>query len=73
MGEEGSFQGIKGAGNNKIAGKRVEAISGKDIKLTVDINIQSIAYHELNKSIKNIMLKLDLLLLLNQNLEIFLL
>ena len=52
MGEEGSFQGIKGAGNNKIEGKRVEAISGKDIKLTVDINIQSIAYHELNKSIK---------------------
>ena len=52
LGEEGSFQGIKGARNSKLSGKRVEAKSGKDIKLTIDITIQSIAYHELDKSIK---------------------
>ncbi len=52
LGEEGSFEGIKGSKNTKLEGKRVEAIPGKDIKLTIDINIQSIAYHELNKAVK---------------------
>ena len=52
LGEEGSFEGIKGARNTKLEGKRIKAIAGKDIKLTIDINIQSIAYHELEKAIK---------------------
>ena len=51
-GEEGSFEGIKGAKNTKLEGKRIEAVSGKNITLTIDINIQSIAYHQLNKAIK---------------------
>ena len=51
-GEEGSFEGIKGAKNTKLEGKRIEAISGKNIILTIDINIQSIAYHQLNEAIK---------------------
>ncbi|URQ66114.1 penicillin-binding protein 2 [SAR86 cluster bacterium] len=51
-GEEGSFEGIKGAKNTKLEGKRVEAVSGKNITLTIDINIQSIAYHQLNEAIK---------------------
>ena len=52
QGEKGSFVGIKGSKNAKLEGNRIEAIPGEDIKLTVDLNIQSIAYHELNKQIK---------------------
>ena len=52
IGEKGSFEGIKGARNTKIEGNRIEAIPGKDIRLTIDINIQSIAYHELNKAVE---------------------
>ena len=52
LGEEGRFEGIKGTRNLKLEGHRKEAVSGKDIKLTIDINIQSIAYHELEKAIK---------------------
>ena len=44
--------GIKGSKNTKLEGNRIEAIPGEDIQLTVDLNIQSIAYHELNKQIK---------------------
>ena len=51
-GEEGSFEGIKGAKNAKLEGKRISAVSGKNITLTIDINIQSIAYHQLNEAIK---------------------
>ena len=51
-GEEGSFEGIKGAKNTKLEGKRIEAVSGKNIMLTIDINIQSIAYHRLSEAIK---------------------
>ncbi|URQ67712.1 penicillin-binding protein 2 [SAR86 cluster bacterium] len=51
-GQEGSFEGIKGAKNTKLEGKRIEAVSGKNITLTIDINIQSIAYHQLNEAIK---------------------
>ena len=51
-GEEGSFEGIKGAKNTKLEGKRIEAVAGKNIILTIDINIQSIAYHQLNEAIK---------------------
>ena len=51
-GEEGSFEGIKGAKNTKLEGKRIAAVSGKNISLTIDINIQSIAYHQLNEAIK---------------------
>ena len=51
-GEEGSFEGIKGAKNTKLEGKRIEAVSGKNIILTIDINNQSIAYHQLNEAIK---------------------
>ena len=36
LGEEGSFEGIKGARNTKLEGKRIKAIAGKDIKLTID-------------------------------------
>ena len=50
-GEEGRFIGIKGSGNTKIEGKRIEAIQGKDITLTIDTDFQSIAYHQLNKAI----------------------
>jgi len=50
-GEEGKFTGIKGSGNTKIEGKRIEAIQGKDITLTIDTDFQSIAYHQLNKAI----------------------
>ena len=50
-GEEGKFIGIKGLGNTKIEGKRIEAIQGKDITLTIDTDFQSIAYHQLNKAI----------------------
>ena len=52
IGEKGSFEGIKSARNTKLEGNRIEAIPGKDIRLTIDINIQSIAYHELNKAVK---------------------
>ena len=52
IGEKGSFEGIKGARNTKLEGSRIEAIPGKDIRLTIDINIQSIAYHELNKAVE---------------------
>ena len=51
-GEEGSFEGIKGAKNTKLEGKRIEAVAGKNISITIDINIQSIAYHQLNEAIK---------------------
>ncbi len=51
-GEEGSFEGIKGAKNTKLEGKRISAVSGKNITITIDINIQSIAYHQLNEAIK---------------------
>ena len=50
-GEEGKFIGIKGSGDTKIEGKRIEAIKGKDITLTIDTDFQSIAYHQLNKAI----------------------
>ena len=52
IGEKGSFEGIKGARNAKLEGNRIEAIPGNDIRLTIDINIQSIAYHELNKAVE---------------------
>ena len=51
LGKEGSFEGIKGTRNVKLEGLRTPAVSGKDIKLTIDINIQSIAYHELEKAV----------------------
>tara|TARA_Y100001970_G_scaffold122166_1_gene151425 strand:- start:11823 stop:13475 length:1653 start_codon:yes stop_codon:yes gene_type:complete len=50
-GKEGKFVGIKGSGNTKIEGKREEAKLGKDITLTIDTDVQSIAYHQLNKAI----------------------
>ena len=52
LGIEGRFEGIKGSRNTKLEGKRVEAVSGENINLTIDINIQSIVYHELQKAIK---------------------
>ena len=52
LGEEGSFDGIKGSKNIKLEGKRIEAVPGQDIKLTIDINVQSIAYHELNLAVQ---------------------
>ena len=52
IGKKGSFEGIKGARNTKLEGNRIEAIPGNDIRLTIDINIQSIAYHELNKAVE---------------------
>lgn len=52
LGIEGRFEGIKGSRNTKLEGKRIEAVSGEDINLTIDINIQSIVYHELQKAIK---------------------
>ena len=52
LGIEGRFEGIKGSRNTKLEGKRIEAVSGENINLTIDINIQSIVYHELQKAIK---------------------
>ena len=52
QGEEGGFEGIKGSKNVKLEGVRTEPKSGNDIKLTIDINIQSISYHELDRAIK---------------------
>jgi cell division protein FtsI (penicillin-binding protein 3) len=52
LGIEGRFEGIKGSRNTKLEGKRIEAVSGEDINLTIDINIQSVVYHELQKAIK---------------------
>jgi cell division protein FtsI (penicillin-binding protein 3) len=52
LGVEGRFEGIKGSRNTKLEGKRIEAVSGENINLTIDINIQSIVYHELQKAIK---------------------
>ena len=51
-GEEGKFIGLKGSENNKIDGERIEAKPGEDITLTIDIDLQSIAYHQLNKAIE---------------------
>ena len=51
-GKEGSFEGIKGLKNLKLEGKRIDPQAGKNIKLTIDINIQSIVYHELDRAIK---------------------
>ena len=45
-------EGIKGLKNLKLEGKRIDPQAGKNIKFTIDINIQSIVYHELDKAIK---------------------
>ena len=51
-GKKGKFTGIKGSGNKKIEGNRIEPQNGKDLFLTVDIRLQSIAFEELSKAIE---------------------
>ena len=50
-GKKGRFTGIKSSGNKKIEGDRVEPQDGKDLFLTIDIRLQSIAFEELKKAI----------------------
>ena len=50
-GKKGRFTGIKSSGNTKIEGDRVEPQDGKDLFLTIDIRLQSIAFEELKKAI----------------------
>ena len=47
-GKIGKYTGIKYG----IQGDRVEAVPGEKVKLTIDIRLQSIAYEELKKSVK---------------------
>ena len=50
-GKKGKFTGIKSSGNKKIEGNRIEPQNGKDLFLTIDIRLQSIAFEELSKAI----------------------
>ena len=50
-GKKGRFTGIKSSGNKKIEGDRVEPRDGKDLFLTIDIRLQSIAFEELKNAI----------------------
>jgi cell division protein FtsI (penicillin-binding protein 3) len=50
-GKKGRFIGIKSSGNKKIEGERVEPQDGKDLFLTIDIRLQSIAFEELKNAI----------------------
>ena len=50
-GKKGRFTGIKSSGNKKIEGERVEPQDGKDLFLTIDIRLQSIAFEELKNAI----------------------
>ena len=51
-GENGVFSGIRSP-IGVIGGKRNSPREGKDLKLTIDIRLQSIAYHELKKAVEN--------------------
>ena len=51
-GKEGKFIGTKSSGNKKIEGNRIEPQDGKDLLLTIDIRLQSIAFEELSKAIE---------------------
>ena len=50
-GKKGRFIGIKSSGNKKIEGDRVEPQDGKDLFLTIDIRLQSIAFEELKNAV----------------------
>ena len=50
-GKKGRFIVIKSSGNKKIEGDRVEPQDGKDLFLTIDIRLQSIAFEELKNAI----------------------
>ena len=52
QGKKGKFTGIKSSGNKKIEGNRIEPQNGKDLFLTIDIRLQSIAFEELSKAIE---------------------
>ena len=52
QGKKGKFTGTKSSGNKKIEGNRVEPQNGRDLFLTIDIRLQSIAFEELAKAIK---------------------
>ena len=52
QGKKGKFTGIKSSGNKKIEGNRIEPKNGKDLFLTIDIRLQSIAFEELSKAIE---------------------
>ncbi|MDG2061095.1 MAG: penicillin-binding protein 2 [SAR86 cluster bacterium] len=49
----GSFNGSKDRVGNKLYGIRVEPERGRNINMTLDIRIQSIAYNELRSSVLN--------------------
>ena len=48
-GKDGSFSGIKSR-TGVIRGNRNVAVDGTDLKLTIDVRLQSIAYHELKRA-----------------------
>ena len=50
---KGSFIGLKDRKGNKLIGERVEAQRGQNIITTLDIRLQSIAYSELESSVKD--------------------
>tara|TARA_Y100001970_G_scaffold290274_1_gene423372 strand:- start:26007 stop:27659 length:1653 start_codon:yes stop_codon:yes gene_type:complete len=50
-GKEGGFVGTKVTNNMKIDGTRREPEPGKDIRLSIDIRMQSIAYENLERAI----------------------
>ncbi len=50
QGEDGGFSGIKSP-MGAIGGLRLEPREGKDLTLTIDIRLQSIAHHELKKAV----------------------
>jgi len=51
-GKDGSFEGSRGPKGIKLDGKRKEAEDGRDLYLTIDSRLQSIAFLELNKIIE---------------------
>lgn len=50
-GRDGVFTGLKSP-IGVMEGERSSALDGSDLKLTIDIRLQSIAYHELKKSVE---------------------
>ena len=51
-GEDGSFEGSRGKKGIKLDGSRREAVDGIDLHLTIDSRLQSIAFLELSKIVK---------------------
>ena len=52
-GKDGSFSGIRSP-IGVIGGDRSSAVDGQDLQLTIDIRLQSIAYHELYSAVQEL-------------------